>query len=36
MYSDAIVNVTNNQKTITTGDVIIKAGPGSSTSGINC
>lgn len=39
MYSDgydANVNVTNNQKTITTGDVIIEAGPGSSTSGINC
>ena len=39
MYSDgydANVNVTNNQKTINTGDVIIKAGSGSSTCGINC
>ena len=35
-YDANVINVTNNQKTITTGDVIIKAGPGSSTSGINC
>ena len=30
------VDVINNENTITTGDVIIKAGPGSSVSGINC
>ena len=41
MYSfdyDANVNVDviNNQNTITTGDVIITAGPGSSVCGINC
>ena len=32
----ANVDVINNQNTITTGDVIITAGPGSSVSGINC
>ena len=30
------VNVNNNQKTITTGDVKVIAGPGSSGCGINC
>ena len=30
------VNVNNNQKTITTGDVNVIAGPGSSGCGINC
>ena len=30
------VDVINNENTITTGDVIITAGPGSSVSGINC
>ena len=29
-------NVNNNQKTITTGNVTVIAGPGSSTCGINC